>query len=191
MAAVVGSLLLCEFWNLHMDIRLQLREYLTSQFGDAILSEDNFRDQQSFIVRPESILDVCHALHDHDDLTVNMLADITAVDWLGDDYETLYGRFEVVYNLYSLKHAYRFFLKAFLPADKPELSSITAIWNGANWMEREIWDLFGITFAGHPDLTKILTPDELEGHPLRKDFPLTYEQPQFTFNKDLPPEVIR
>jgi NADH:ubiquinone oxidoreductase subunit C len=58
-------------------------------------------------------------------------------------------------------------------------------------MEREVWDMMGINFNGHPDLTKILTPDELEGHPLRKDFPLTYEVPQFTWNKDQPPEVIK
>ncbi len=128
--------------------------------------------------RPRSILDLCQALHDHDDLKFNLLADITVVDWLGDEYETQYGRFEVVYNLYSLQHNYRFFIKVFLPADKPEIASLTPIWNGANWLEREVWDLFGVTFVGHPDLTKILTPDELEGHPLRKDFPLTYEQPR-------------
>ena len=174
-----------------MDIRQRGREFLSTQFGDAILREENFRDQQSFAVKAESILDLCHALHDQDDLKFNLLADITVVDWLGDEYETQYGRFEVVYNLYSLQHNYRVFIKVFLPAEKPELSSVTAVWNGANWMEREAWDLFGVTFVGHPDLTKILTPDELEGHPLRKDFPLTYEQPVFTFNKDLPPEVIK
>jgi len=174
-----------------MDIREQLSQFIAAQCGDGILREETFREQQSFYVRPEVLLDTCQALKEHESLKVNFLADITVVDWLGDEYESAYGRFEVVYNLYSLEHSYRFFLKVFLPADKPELASLTPIWNGANWMEREVWDLFGVTFVGHPDLTKILTPDDLEGHPLRKDFPLTYEQPHFTHNKDLPPEVIR
>lgn len=174
-----------------MDIREQLSQFIAAQCGDALLREETFREQQSFYVRPEVLLDTCQALKEHESLKVNFLADITVVDWLGDEYESAYGRYEVVYNLYSLEHSYRFFMKVFLPSEKPELASLTPIWNGANWMEREVWDLFGVTFVGHPDLTKILTPDDLEGHPLRKDFPLTYEQPHFTHNKDLPPEVIR
>lgn len=174
-----------------MDIRERVREFLTSQFGDAILREDDFRDQQSFYIKPESLMSICQALYEHPDLDIKYLSDITAVDWLDDEYEQAYGRFEIVYNLYSLSSAYRFFLKAFLPADKPEIASLTSLWNGANWMEREVWDMFGVKFVGHPDLTKILTPDELEGHPLRRDFPLVWEQPAFSFNKDEPPEVIR
>lgn len=174
-----------------MDMKEQLSQFMVSQLGDALLREVSFREEQSFYIRPDALLDICQALHEHDTLQVALLADVTVVDWLGDEYETQYGRFEVVYNLYSLNHAYRFFIKIFLPSDKPEIASLTPIWNGANWMEREAWDLFGVNFVGHPDLTKILTPDDLEGFPLRKDFPLTYEQPHFTFNKDLPPEVIR
>ena len=78
-----------------------------------------------------------------------------------------------------------------LSAEKPEIQSLTPIWNGANWLEREVWDMMGISFIGHPDMTKILTPDDLEGHPLRRDFPLTWEVPQFSWNKDAPPEVIK
>ncbi len=174
-----------------MDIKQQLSQYIASQCGDALLREESFRDQQSFYIRHDVLLDICLALKEHDTLKVNYLADITVVDWLGDEFESKYGRYEVVYNLYSLEHTYRFFIKVFLPAEKPEIASLTPIWNGANWMEREVFDLFGVIFEGHPGLTKILTPDDLEGHPLRKDFPLTYEVPQFTFNKDLPPEVIR
>ena len=154
-----------------------------------MISEDNFRDQQSFIIRADSLLDLCQGLFDSE-LDIKFLADITSVDWYDHD-EEVNGRFEVIYNLSSLKNQYRFFLKVRLPADKPEIQSLTPIWNGANWLEREVWDLMGIVFVGHPDLTKILTPDELEGHPLRRDFPLTYEVPQFSWNKDTPPEVIR
>lgn len=173
-----------------MDIKLRIQEFLKSRFAEVIIGEDDFRDQQSFLVKPEAILDICQALYDEADLDVRFLADITSVDWYGQPEESQ-GRFQVIYNLYSLTHKYRFFLKARVPAEKPEIQSLTPIWNGANWLEREVWDLMGIVFIGHPDLTKILTPDDLEGHPLRRDFPLTYETPQFSWNKDAPPEVIK
>jgi NADH-quinone oxidoreductase subunit C len=70
-----------------------------------------------------------------------------------------------------------------------KISSATVLWASANWLEREVFDLFGVVFEGHSDLTKILTPDDLEGHPLQKDYSLTYEVPHFSHNKDLPPEV--
>ena len=168
----------------------QIRDFLQSRFGDAILGEDNFRDQQSFAIKPEVVFDICQALLEDRDLDFRYLADITSVDWYGDD-EAQNGRFEVIYNLYSLKHKYRLLLKARVPEVKPEIQSLTSIWQSANWLEREVWDLMGISFTGHPDLTKILTPDDLDGHPLRRDFPLTYEVPQFNWNKDDPPEVIK
>jgi len=168
----------------------KVRQWLQSRFADDIIREDNFRDQQSFYIRPEALLPLCQALMDDRELEVRYLADITSCDWLGHEQE-MGGRFEVVYNLYSLPHKYRFFVKVMLPAENPEIASLTPLWNGANWMEREVWDMMGVTFTGHPDLTKILTPGDLEGHPLRRDFPLTYEVPQFTWNKDQPPEVIK
>lgn len=172
-----------------MAIDEKVREFLSSRFGDVLLREDVFRGDSSYHVKPEVILQVCQALFEQPELDVRYLADLTSVDWLGLE-EEMGGRFEVVYNLYSLSHKYRFFIKAILPADKPELPSVTPIWKGAELMEREVFDLMGIIFVGHPNLTKILTPDDLEGHPLRRDFPLTYEEPQFSWNKDLPPEVI-
>ncbi|MBI5265661.1 MAG: NADH-quinone oxidoreductase subunit C [candidate division Zixibacteria bacterium] len=169
----------------------RIREFLAAKFSEAILREDDFRSQQSFYIKPGYLMPICEALTDAPDLDIKYLADITCVDWLGHPVADTEGRFEVVYNLYSLTTHYRFFLKAMLGGEKPEIASLTPLWNGANWMEREVFDLFGITFVGHPDLTKILTPDDLEGHPLRKDFSLTYEVPVFTWNKDLPPEVIK
>lgn len=168
----------------------KVREFLESKFAEAIIRQDNFRDQQSFYIKPTFLMPICEGLFDAPDLDIKFLADITCVDWLGHPVAEA-GRFEVVYNFLSLSNRYRFFLKAMLPGDKPEIASLTPLWNGANWMEREVFDLFGINFVGHPDLTKILTPDDLEGHPLRRDFPLTWEQPVFSWNKDAPPEVIK
>jgi len=168
----------------------KLREFLESRFKDGIVREDNFRDDLSFYVKADQLFSICQALLEDSSLDVRYLADITSVDWLGHE-EEMGGRFEVVYNLYSLRHKFRFFLKVILPGDNPSIASITTLWNGANWLEREVWDMMGIEFTGHPDLTRILTPDEFEGHPLRRDFPLTYEVPQFTWNKDKPPEVIK
>ncbi len=160
-----------------------------TRFADAVIREDNFCDQQSFYVQPEKLVEICEALKDDSGVDVQLLSDITSLDWLNHDQEK-HGRFEVIYNLYSLTHQYRFFLKVHLPADKPHIASLTDLWNGANWLEREVYDLMGIVFDGHPDLTRILTPDDFEGHPLRKDFPQNWEQPVFGWNKDDPPEVI-
>jgi NADH-quinone oxidoreductase subunit C len=168
----------------------KVRGFLKERFGDAVLGEDNFRDQQSFDIKPDALIPICEALFDDLKLDLKFLSDITAVDWIGHEQESR-GRFEVVYNLYSLTHHNRVFLKVRLDAENPALPTLTNLWTGANWLEREVYDLFGVTFEGHPDLKRILTEEGMEGHPLRRDFPLTYEQPQFTFNKDDPPEVIR
>jgi len=168
----------------------KVSQFLQDRFSDAILREDHFRNQLSFYITPEAIIPICEALLDDRELDVHYLADLTSVDWLGHEAE-MGGRFEVVYNLYSLTHKFRFFLKVMLPSENPEVASVAGLWNGANWMEREVWDMMGISFTGHPDLTRILTPDDFEGHPLRRDYPLTYEVPKFTWNKNEPPEVIK
>jgi len=168
----------------------KIREFLNSRFADAIIREDNFRNQQSFYIKPGHLVEICRALYEEASLDVKYLSDITSLDWLNHEQEED-GRFEVVYNLYSLTHHHRLFLKVRLPEDGPVIQSLTGVWAGADWLEREVYDLMGIEFEGHPNLTKILTPDELEGYPLRKDFPLTWEVPAFNWNKDDPPEVIK
>lgn len=168
----------------------KVRQFLNGHSADAIIKEENFRGEQQFTVRAEAVYGLCEALFQDNQLDVRLLADITCVDWMGHD-EAEAGRFELVYNLYSLSHKYRFFLKVRLPENEPTIKSLVPLRPAADWLEREVWDLFGITFEGHPNLTKILTADELEGHPLRKDFPLTYEEPVFSWNKDNPPEVIK
>lgn len=173
-----------------LDIESRIQQFLTDKFGDAILRDESFRGDRQYTVKPERIYAICRALQDADELDVRFLADITCVDWLGHPEEEN-GRFEVVYNLCSLGHKYRFFLKARLSGTDPHIQSIVDLWHGANWLEREVWDMFGVRFDGHPDLTKILTPDDLEGHPLRQDFPLTYEQPKFSWNLNEPPEIVK
>ncbi len=167
----------------------KVREFLKKNFEDAIIREHNFRNQQSFFIKKEYLYDICRALNTAPELEFVFLSDICSLDWLGD-IEEKEGRFEVIYNLYSLKSKYRLLLKVRLPESEPAIDTVTTIWQGANWMEREVFDLMGIVFIGHPDLRKIVTPDELEGYPLRKDYPLTYEVPQFSYNKTEPPEVI-
>ena len=116
-------------------------------------------------VRPERILPVCRFLKDEQKFV--RLADLTAVDWHPRE-----PRFEVVYHLHSFEMNQRLRLKCRLPGEAPELDSVTGIWRSANWHEREVYDLFGIVFRGHPNLIRIMMPEDWEGHPLRKDYPI-------------------
>jgi NADH-quinone oxidoreductase subunit C len=102
----------------------------------------------------------------------NFLMDLTAVDYLGK-----IPRFEVVYHLYSLRHNHRLRVKAPVKEDDPTIDSLASIWKSADWYEREVWDLYGIKFLGHPDLKRILLYEEFVGHPLRKDYPIDKRQP--------------
>ena len=104
-------------------------------------------------------------------LQFEMLADLTAVDRMGQK-----PRFEVVYNLLSLAHNRRLLIRVCIEADET-LESMTPLWGAANWLEREVWDMFGIRFTGHPNLERILLYEAFEGHPLRKDYPLRKRQP--------------
>ena len=98
------------------------------------------------------------------------MADITCVDYL--HMETKHGRFAVVYQFYSFKYGDRIRLKAFVADDDPRIDSLVPLWQTANWLEREVFDMFGIVFRDHPDLRRILMPEDWEGHPLRKDYPV-------------------
>ena len=113
------------------------------------------------------------------------LTDLTALDRLPEE-----PRFEVVYLLMSLEPPARIRLKARLPGRAPEIASVTTLWPAADWFEREVYDFFGIHFSGHPDLTRILMPDDWEGYPLRKDFPLVEEPVEFVGRVPKPPSRI-
>ncbi|MET0514569.1 MAG: NADH dehydrogenase (quinone) subunit D [Nitrospiraceae bacterium] len=138
-------------------------------FPDAVLSveADTERDEISARVAPGRIVDVAKWLHDTPEASFDHITDICSADY-PDERE----RFEVIYQLLSLPHRRRIRLKARLTEEEPTIASVTGIWKGANFMEREVYDLMGITFSGHPDLRRILLPEDYqEGYPLRKDFP--------------------
>lgn len=109
-----------------------------------------------------------------DQLGFDFLSDITAVDY----WQKKSPRFEVVYQLTSLKNRRRLRLRVPVPQDDPAIESLTPLWAGANFLEREVWDLFGIRFVDHPDLRRVLLYDEFDGHPLRKDYPVNLCQPR-------------
>jgi NADH-quinone oxidoreductase subunit C len=130
------------------------------------------RGQAAVSVPREGIVTTLRALRDDPELRLDVLVDVTAVDFLGRS-----PRFEVVYMLRSHPHGHRLRVKAGVPAEDPSIDSTAALWPAANWVEREVWDLFGIRFVGHPDLRRILMYESFEGHPLRKDYPLQHRQP--------------
>ncbi len=129
------------------------------------------------IVKKDRLIELCEYLREDTNLQFNFLSMITAVDYLGKKAK----RFEVVYSLFSIVQHHRITLK--LEIDE-EVPSLTGLWDTANWQEREVYDMFGIRFSGHPNLTRILMDDDWVGHPQRKDFPLTYETPEFSHNRD-------
>jgi NADH-quinone oxidoreductase subunit C len=125
---------------------------------------------------PARLHEAMRFLRDDTETAFEMLTDLTAVDYLG--YPDRQGaRFEVVYHLYSLSRNHRLRVKVEVPASACEVESLVDLWPSANWMEREVFDLYGIRFRGHPDLRRILLYDEFEGHPLRKDYPKERRQP--------------
>ena len=156
---------------------------LKEKYPDSVLESAEFRGELTLVVKKEDIVSVCRFLRDDPELSFNFLSDLTAVDRSGREL-----RFDVIYNLYSIDKNHRLRLK--VKAGENELvPSVTSVWNNANWFEREVFDLFGIKFDGHPDLRRILMPDDWVGHPLRKDFPLTKEEVMFTHNKNRPPRI--
>jgi NADH-quinone oxidoreductase subunit C len=151
---------------------------LKEQFPSSILATHSFRGDDTAVVKRVDIVDIARFLKESQDLSYNFLMDLTAVDYLHYPEKPAHGnRFEVVYHLYSLRFNHRVRIKAPLPESDPTIDSLTPLWSVANWLERECWDLFGIKFNGHPDLRRILLYEQFEGHPLRKDYPLTKRQP--------------
>ena len=166
----------------------EILKILQEQFGDALTGHNKFEDQLSVFVTGEIIFELARYMKDEDATGFDLLSDICGVDWINCPEQ----RFELVYNFYSCSKNLRILVRTTIPdSETPSIRSIQPIYPGADWLEREVYDMLGIEFEGHPDLRRIITPEGMEGWPHRKDFPLTYEAPQFSHNKDNPPEIIK
>jgi NADH-quinone oxidoreductase subunit C len=137
---------------------------LKTQFGEAVGALSETKGDRFVVVKVEKIVDVCRFLKGTTGLEFDYCQDITAVDWPARKV------IEVVYHLYSLVHRHGLVLKAETDRDKPTIATVEGVWKAATWLEREIYDLFGVNFEGHSDLRRILMPDDWVGYPLRKDY---------------------
>jgi NADH-quinone oxidoreductase subunit C len=158
---------------------------------DAVLHVKTFRDETTIYVKAEKIVDVLLYLRSTPGLVYNFLSDISSVDYYPTDYGEGYDgkakdfrpeRFGVSYHLYSMLYNRRLRVKTFAVEEEPVIPSITKLWPAANWLEREIIDLMGIHFEGHPDPRRLLMPEDWDGHPLRRDYPMGKETVAFSFN---------
>ena len=182
-----------------------LIESVKNQFPDVVSGSHTYRGDATLVLRPESLLEVARFLKQDPAFQMNFLVDLTAVDYLTfgkrptpaffassgvavrpssqiPDEDPWPGpparaRFVLVYHFYSMTHKHRLRLVVPLEETAAAADSLTSLWPGADWLEREVWDMFGIDFRGHPDLRRILMYDEFEGHPLRKDYPVNKRQP--------------
>lgn len=151
---------------------------LKEHFPDAVIAVREMAGEQTVVVDGQKIVEILQFLRDDQELQYNFLSDLTAVDFLGR-----VPRFEVVYHLLSMPNKRRVRLKVLVEEGVPT-PSVVSVYPGANFQEREVYDMFGIEFEGHPDLRRILMPEDWEGHPLRKDYPLGYEPVAFSHNQD-------
>ncbi|KAB8143790.1 NADH-quinone oxidoreductase subunit C [Chloroflexia bacterium SDU3-3] len=144
----------------------------------SVLETREFRGELQVRIRPESLIPLVQFLRGDAELSYNFLENVNGVDYLGRE-----PRFEVVYHLLSHTNRHRICLKAGLPESNPHIATITSEWATATYMEREVYDMFGVVFDGHPSLDRILMPEDWNGHPQRKDVPLGYEEVAFTINE--------
>jgi NADH-quinone oxidoreductase subunit C len=160
----------------------ELLELLTAKFQQRLLESKVDLGDVVVRIRRENLLEFFSALKSDPELQFNFFVNVTAVDWMDARDE----RFEVVYHLMSVPLRHRLRVKVDVPEVSPEVDSVVSLWPGADFMEREVWDMFGISFKGHPNQRRILMYDEFVGHPLRKDYPIQAKQPRIPM---LHPEV--
>ncbi len=147
----------------------EIRALVEEKFRDAILEQHDFRGDDTLVMERSVLHEVLAFLRSDPRLEFDLLVDVCGVDLSGLGGDT---RFQVVYHLFSTRHHHRLRLKFPVPEDDPVVDSVTDIWVGANWFERETYDMFGILFRNHPNLRRILTHEEFDAHPLRKDYPV-------------------
>ena len=150
---------------------------LRARFGGAVAETHAHRGDHTAVVERGALLDVLRFARDDGTLAFDMLMDLTAVDYSKFPGREDGPRFDVVYHLYSIARNHRLRLKVRLDEDDARVPSAVALWPIANWLEREVWDMFGVRFEGHPDPRRLLMYEEFVGHPLRKDYPINRRQP--------------
>jgi len=168
-----------------MDIPKALNpvEALKNAFPEAVLDVVEFRGETTIVIDPAKIVPLTKFLRDTSGLIYNFLSDISAVDYWDEQHSyDPNKRFGVSYHIYSMLYNHRLRVKVYLPEEEPGVDTVTTVWPGAEWLEREIADMMGVKFAGHPDPRRVLMPEDWNGHPHRRDYPLGYETIQFSFN---------
>ena len=148
----------------------EIQQRLAAKFGERIGALAPANKDASLLVQAADILEICRFAKDDEALVFDCLMNLSTVDWPKKN------QIEVVYHLWSYRRRHGFVLKVALDRAKPEIASVTSVWKSADWLEREQFDLMGVQFSGHPDLRRIMLPDDWVGHPLRKDYA---EQPQW------------
>jgi NADH-quinone oxidoreductase subunit C len=138
---------------------------VSTRFPGALVEAHNELGELTLVVEAAQIVDVCRFLK-LDEKFIR-LSSVTCVDWLPRE-----PRFDVVYHMHSIERKIWLRVKARVTGDSPEIDSVYSVWRGSDWYEREVFDLFGVVFRGHPNLKRIMLPDDWQGHPLRKDFPV-------------------
>lgn len=154
------------------DVQSKPLARLLETHPDAVIEHHERLGDATAIVQADRIVEILGFFKNTDGLDFEMLADLTCVDFIGRE-----PRFEVVYHLYSVKQNHRIRIKAGVPEDPCEIDSVKDVWPTADWLEREVWDMYGVRFRNHGDLRRLLLYEEFEGHPLRKDYPKEKRQP--------------
>lgn len=152
-------------------------EKITAVYPEAIVEVADFRGERTLFIQKEQLVPVCQFIRDEADLQYNFLSDIVADDYLPD-----FPRFAVSYHLYSIPKIHRLRLRVWVEDPDEGPPTVAGVWPIATWLEMEVWDLMGIRFSGNNSLRRLFLPEDWQGHPLRKDYPLGYEEVQFSFN---------
>jgi len=150
-----------------MDIKELVPKKLKEKFNEIDFELSEYLDELTIKLPKEHVVKVCEFLKKDSDMEFLLCQDITAIDWAKRK-----NRFTVVYHIYSFKNNFRLRLKADVGESDCAIDTVSSVWKGANWQERETYDMYGINFNNHPDLRRMYMPEDFEYHPLRKDFPL-------------------
>ena len=155
----------------------QILQRVRDRFGAAVVDSHEHRGDATAVVERAALIDALRFCRDDSGLDFDVLMDLTAVDYSKYPGREDGPRFDVVYHLYSVPHNHRLRVKVRVDEDEASVPTAVGLWPIANWFEREVWDMFGVRFDGHPDLRRLLLYEEFVGHPLRKDYPINRRQP--------------